>query len=492
MVIAFGQTTYNDGSTLYITSGSSIYLDDMGFTNQTNVTDGSIDNEGSIYIDGDWNNNTVTGEVFIDLNTTGIVHFTGSSAQALGGTQTTHFESLTINNSSSTGVTLDEPIEVNQALSMTDGILFTDNTNLLTIVNGGSSNDGNASSFVDGPIKKVGNSDFLFPTGDGAIWAPIEITSITGGVITDEYTTEYYDSPAPFPNNLPASGINNVSLIEYWDISHSGSATSSDVTLYWKDAVRSDILILTGSDLMAVHYNNSTSLWESKGFSICTGSTVGIGGMGCITGTYTTYTHATFGSVSGVNPLPVTWLSFTANQVNNNVHLIWETVFEINNDYFTIERSENGIEFMSLGTIQGAGNSATTVSYEFFDERPTIGLSYYRIKQTDINGSKDYSKLIAIEYDPFEKSTYNEPHVMIFPNPVKGDILYINVNGPIHSRDVEISILDGNGKVYYRDYCKMPNNQFDIPIERNLLRKGLYILKIRDNATVQTGRFIIN
>ena len=81
---------------------------------------------------------------------------------------------------------------------------------------------------------------------------------------------------------------------------------------------------------------------------------------------------------------------------------------------------------------------------------------------------------------------------MIFPNPVKGDILYINVNGPIHSRDVEISILDGNGKVYYRDYCKMPNNQFDIPIERNLLRKGLYILKIRDNATVQTGRFIIN
>ena len=492
IVIAFGQTTYNDGSTLYITAGSSIYLDDMGFTNQTNVTDGSIDNEGSIYIDGDWNNNTVAGEVFIDLNTTGIVHFTGSSAQALGGTQTTHFESLTINNSSSTGVTLDEPIEVNQALSMTDGILFTDATNLLTIVSGGSSNDGNSGSYVDGPIKKVGNTDFLFPTGDGTIWAPIEITSINGGAVTDEYTTEYHDASAPFSSNLPASGINNVSLIEYWDISHTGSATSTNISLYWKDAVRSDILDLTGGDLLAVHYNSSSSLWESKGSSICPGSTLGVGGSGCVTGTYTSYLHATFGSVSGFNPLPITWLSFEGRPLKGGVQLNWQTATEINNDFFTIERSENGIDFEIIGTVPGSGNTAYKVSYEFYDKRPVIGQSYYRIRQTDFDGQYDYSKIIALDYNPFGNSLFEEPKVMIYPNPVKGDFLYINVNAPIKNSMFEISIFDLKGQIFYLDYRELQHNQFDIPIERSLFKRGIYILKVKDQSGVYTGHFIIN
>jgi hypothetical protein len=492
MVMAFGQTTYNDGSTLYITAGSGIYLDDMGFTNQTNVTDGSIDNEGSIYIDGDWNNNAASGVVFIDLNVSGTVYFTGSIAQALGGSRTTHFESLTINNTSSTGVTLDEPIEVHQALSMTDGILFTDATNLLTIVSGGSSNDGNAGSYVDGPMKKVGNTDFLFPTGDGTIWAPIEITSITGGTVTDEYTTEYHDAAAPFPNNLPASGINNVSVIEYWDISHTGGAASADLSLHWKDAARSDILDLTGGDLLAVHYNSTSSLWESRGSSICPGSTLGVGGTGCVTGTYTSYLHATFGSVSGFNPLPVTWLSFEGRRLNGIVKLMWRTATEINNDFFTIERSVNGFDFETIGTIPGSGNTTYTVSYEFSDERPVIGYSYYRIKQTDFDGQYDYSKIIALEFDPFGNSIFEQPEVMIYPNPANGEYLYINFNAPVENNEVEISIIDSAGKVHYHDNLELQNNQFDIPIERNILRRGMYMLKIKDQSGIYMGRFVIN
>lgn len=481
-----------DGVNIKVESSTAIYLDGIGLTNKTNGIDGSIDNEGDIYIEGDWNNNALAGTVFVNLNALGNVHFTGPNAQALGGTQPTHFESLTINNSSATGVTLDEPIEVNQALTMVDGIAFTDATNLITIVDGGSSNDGNSGSFVDGPIRKIGNTDFLFPTGDGTIWAPIEVTSIAGGASTDEYTSEYFDASAPFPNNLPASGINNVSLIEYWDISHTGSATSTDVTLYWKDAVRSDILDLTGGDLLVVRYNTGISEWEVRGSSICAGSTVGVGGTGCVTGNFTSFSYVTFGSISGVNPLPVTWLSFTGKQINQYVYLFWETVTEINNDYFTIERSVNGMDFEAIGVIPGSGNSNLTVAYDFYDERPIIGLSYYRIKQTDSDGKNDYSKIIALEYDPFRDSSFDEPEVMIYPNPAKGDVLHINVKAPFQNNEVEVSIIDGEGKVYYLDNLEMPNNQFDIPIERDLLRRGLYILTIKNQSIVHTGRFVIH
>ncbi len=88
-------------------AGTAVYVHDMGLNNKTNAADGSIDNEGDMHIDGDWNNNAVGGSVFINQNATGTVHFTGSAAQTLGGTRTTAFEGLTINNTSAAEVNLE-------------------------------------------------------------------------------------------------------------------------------------------------------------------------------------------------------------------------------------------------------------------------------------------------------------------------------------------------------------------------------------------------
>ncbi|MGB0882860.1 MAG: T9SS type A sorting domain-containing protein, partial [Vicingaceae bacterium] len=100
----------------------------------------------------------------------------------------------------------------------------------------------------------------------------------------------------------------------------------------------------------------------------------------------------TIGSVNGaIAPLPVELISFNANCLNNEVAIKWTTASEINNDYFTIERSLDGINFDKIGNVTGAGNSNSLKDYSWIDEKPLSGSNYYRLKQTDFDGKFSYS-----------------------------------------------------------------------------------------------------
>lgn len=95
------------------------------------------------------------------------------------------------------------------------------------------------------------------------------------------------------------------------------------------------------------------------------------------------------------------------------MRLYWSTASETNNSYFTIERSTDGENFESIGTEKGAGNSSSIYNYNFWDENPLQGVSYYRLKQTDFDGKYSYSKIIAINVD-------QNGDFSIFPNPSNG------------------------------------------------------------------------
>lgn len=95
-------------------------------------------------------------------------------------------------------------------------------------------------------------------------------------------------------------------------------------------------------------------------------------------------------------PLPVELISFTGHSETNYNVLEWVTASEINNDYFTLEKSPDGIVFDTLATIDGAGNSNVVLSYSMIDEHPYPRISYYRLKQTDFNGNYKYSDIIQL------------------------------------------------------------------------------------------------
>lgn len=100
--------------------------------------------------------------------------------------------------------------------------------------------------------------------------------------------------------------------------------------------------------------------------------------------------------------LPIELYSFNGHNNENVNELYWVTETEINNDYFTVERSMDGINFVSVADVAGAGNSNSLLDYQLTDYNPYTGINYYRLKQTDFNGSFSYSDLIAIEVNKKE------------------------------------------------------------------------------------------
>ena len=117
-------------------------------------------------------------------------------------------------------------------------------------------------------------------------------------------------------------------------------------------------------------------------------------------------------------PLPIKLIDFTAKKINSkSIRTNWQTASEINNDFFTIERSQNGINWKKIGKINGAGNSSALLKYSFIDQTALSGTSYYRLKQTDFNGNFTYSAIRTVQINQLEAS-----QIKIYPNPSNNHI----------------------------------------------------------------------
>ena len=226
---AFSQTVTLGGENLTIEVAGTVTI--LGnFVNQTNGTDGSIDNEGVIELTGDWTNNA-GATVFTNMG--GEVEFNGTADQDITGTFTTSFYDLEVNKTTGDLITVTNTYDVRNGLTLTDGIIMTTTATLLIVLDGATSTAGNASSYVDGPIRKVGDNPFTFPTGDGAFWAPIAIPAPS--VVTDAFTAEYFG--VDFGDNSVDGTLTVSSNIEYWEMERTAGTSDITIQLFWKDNV---------------------------------------------------------------------------------------------------------------------------------------------------------------------------------------------------------------------------------------------------------------
>lgn len=95
--------------------------------------------------------------------------------------------------------------------------------------------------------------------------------------------------------------------------------------------------------------------------------------------------------------MPVVFVNFYVSKENNDIKISWSTASEINNDHFEVERSIDGINFISIATIKAVGNSSTITNYSFVDKKMNSATAFYRIKQVDINGSTTYTAIASIK-----------------------------------------------------------------------------------------------
>jgi hypothetical protein len=149
--------------------------------------------------------------------------------------------------------------------------------------------------------------------------------------------------------------------------------------------------------------------------------------------------------------LPIKLISFDAKLRNNNVSLTWATAAEINNDFFTIERSTDGQTFEPILTKRGAGNSTVTLEYEANDPNPLDGYSYYRLKQTDYDGHFSYSDVETVK-NKGGQNDIDEAEVeitAISPNPFSDEF---KIDFILKQKcQVEVSMISSKGEMIFNE-----------------------------------------
>ncbi|MBX2917562.1 MAG: T9SS type A sorting domain-containing protein [Cyclobacteriaceae bacterium] len=186
----------------------------------------------------------------------------------------------------------------------------------------------------------------------------------------------------------------------------------------------------------------------------------------------------TIGNTNLALPLPIELISFDAEVIAHEVKLKWSTASELNNDYFTIQRSQGGEVWESVVQVSGAGNSTTVRHYETTDGLPYAGVSYYRLKQTDLDGRYSYSSVKRVEVNPVYQ-------LKAFPNPSK-EKFSITTGFELQREDVrllnllgqELPIAFEQAGPYYTISPRTPT-------------PGVYILQVRKGFWGQSLRVVI-
>jgi hypothetical protein len=204
--------------------------------------------------------------------------------------------------------------------------------------------------------------------------------------------------------------------------------------------------------------------------------------------TYTTqwpYQYAPTGTV-GCGTLPVELLSFSAvAQTSDAVALQWVTASENNNSFFTVERSSDSKTFEPVEKINGAGNSAQTLYYSVLDNNPLPGISYYRLRQTDFDGSSELSDIIAVNIS-------DETIINVVPNPAS-DFINIIFSESAQQGNNIIELIDAKGAVVASQIKSLSHGDNFLKLELTNFNKGIYAVKITSASGATTvRRFVIN
>lgn len=165
--------------------------------------------------------------------------------------------------------------------------------------------------------------------------------------------------------------------------------------------------------------------------------------------------------------LPVSYISFTATALADNVVLDWRTAMEENNARFEVERSRDGRTFEAIGEVMGAGTTLEAQAYQYIDAAPAAGVNYYRLKQVDWDGAFEYSPVVSA------KVSRKAVEVAAFPNPVT-DQLQVTTDAD----EVRIVLLNVQGQIIQHLDNAGRSTTANLPMSH--LPKGIYFVQIQD------------
>lgn len=197
---------------------------------------------------------------------------------------------------------------------------------------------------------------------------------------------------------------------------------------------------------------------------------------GCWSGTQLVSAGGNCCLVNIVLPVELNYFSAICTE-NGKAKLSWETSSETNNHFFTVERSDNGIDFYQIARVNGAGTSSQPHQYIYIDQTEIPQFAYYRLRQTDFNGQTEVFPIRALN-----RSSCNESNelISIFPNPAENTIA-LQCYSPVETRS-QIICSDMIGRVLFSVERQLSEGENVIAIDISELSPGTYTLSIESNA----------
>lgn len=179
--------------------------------------------------------------------------------------------------------------------------------------------------------------------------------------------------------------------------------------------------------------------------------------------------------------LPVNLKAFKAMaETSNKVKVFWTTEYEKDNAYFDIERSTDGLNFTSVAKVPGVNYNGHLTDYTFYDPHPLKGISYYRLKQVDVDGNFNYSPIQRVRISAIDHS------FDLFPNPVAGREFRIDILKNVPG-NIDVAVYDQAGSL--RLQGKYAGNSI-ITVVHNL-PAGMYMVQITGAAFKAAKKLII-
>ncbi|PBQ31924.1 hypothetical protein CNR22_09125 [Sphingobacteriaceae bacterium] len=330
----------------------------------------------------------------------------------------------------------------------------------------GQESSGSSSSFsasISGGLGMVAtagldNGDYVF-TGH-AITTNTTITSDVGGM----------------------TGSNRARWQRVWyvDVTNASTNITLDVEFDMSDGGMPTFTLGSLSNYVLLYRSGQTGNWlEVTTASSISGDRIIFNGLSALVDGYITLGTRDFHN----SPLPISLAEFTAIPRSSEVDLSWATLSEKNNAFFTLEKSIDGNSFQAFAKIEGAGTSSVLKNYNFTDQDPYPGISYYRLKQTDYDTKESNSELVMVDFKG------DEGDLIIFPNPTHGNFKIKFPNTSV--KEITVRILDLSGKMIVSQLSvTRGDDSFFTPAKLPQLASGTYVI-VASSPTKEYSRKLI-
>lgn len=489
-------------------TGTKIASGNLVVNGNLNITNGSVLDMADFQLDleGNLNNYNMVADSGIRFGASPIV-FSGISIQTIshtGGSQ--RFYDVEIDNAS--GVNLSCNMVLDGNLTLSTGVIITGvDTVIVTSTSASSISGYSGSSFVYGNLRRgiASNTDtYVFPIGSGTATtdyyrADLINGSLTGvtyitasvGAITEAVGNELESRLA----TSQGTDITQISAEAIWQINPDAAPSGGS---YGLKLYTANISALVDNEFTIVKRpSGSTDYADWDAFSATT-TFPDLGLLGrlvsdgyALKSGFTSFSAFGIGS-SGGGALPIELISFGAeveDEDKREIKLYWSTQSELNNDYFTIERSVDGLNFEEVIKVDGAGTSLMVKNYTALDKSPERGLSYYRLKQTDFDGKFEYFDPVAIEF-----GTILPSELLIYPNPaLRTEQVNVKFSGLLPQEEVLVVVKDLEGRELYSKvvFTNTEGNVLEAFDPSHRLDGGTYIIIGSTKDEVYSKRLVV-